>query len=87
MIKNPPANAGEWIQSLGWENPLEEEMATHSTNLAWKNPMDKAARVTVLRSQRIGHNIETKQQQNEEHCIHSRRREGEEITFATSFQV
>ena len=62
-------------------------MATHSTNLAWKNPMDKAARATVLRSQRIGHNLETKQQQNEEHCIHSRRREGEEITFATSFQV
>ena len=60
VIKNPPANAGEWIQSLGWENPLEEEMATHSSNLAWKNPMDKAARASVLRSQRIGHNLATK---------------------------
>jgi len=31
------------IQSLGWEDPLEEEMATHSTILVWKNPMDKGA--------------------------------------------
>ena len=31
------------IQSLGWEDPLEEEMATHSTILAWKNPMDEGA--------------------------------------------
>ena len=27
-----------WVQSLGWEDPLEEEMATHSSNLAWEIP-------------------------------------------------
>ena len=37
-----------WVQSLGWEDPLEKEMVTHSSILAWKNPMDKAAwRATV----------------------------------------
>ena len=29
-----------WVQFLGWEDPLEKEMATHSSILAWKNPMD-----------------------------------------------
>ena len=32
-----------WIQSLGREDPMEKEMATHSTILAWKNPMDRGA--------------------------------------------
>ena len=32
-----------WVQSLAWEDPLEEEMATHSSILAWKNPMDGGA--------------------------------------------
>ena len=38
MVKNPPINsedAGEVGQSLGWEDSLEEEMATHSSTLAW----------------------------------------------------
>ena len=30
-----------WVRSLGWEDPLEEEMATHSSILVWKNPMDR----------------------------------------------
>ena len=40
MVKNPPANAGEetWVRSLGWEDPLEEGMATHSSILAWRIP-------------------------------------------------
>ena len=40
MVKTP-ANAGRpetWVPSLGWEDPLEEEMATHSTILAWEIP-------------------------------------------------
>ena len=37
MVKNPPANA-TWVQSLDWEDPLEEEMATHLSILAWKIP-------------------------------------------------
>ena len=32
-----------WVQSLGQENPLEKEMVTHSSILAWKKPMDKGA--------------------------------------------
>ena len=39
MVKNPLANigdAGDGVQSLGWEDPLEKEMATHSRILAWK---------------------------------------------------
>ena len=49
MVKNPPAIWEIWIQFLGWEDPLEEEMATHSTVLAWRIPMDRGAwRATVL---------------------------------------
>ena len=32
-----------WVQSLGWEDPLENEMAPHSSILVWKNPMDRGA--------------------------------------------
>ena len=38
MVKNPPAMWEAWVQSLGWEDPLEEEMATHSSILAWRIP-------------------------------------------------
>ena len=39
VVKNPPANAGEtWVQSLGQEDPLEKEMANHSSILAWEIP-------------------------------------------------
>ena len=41
MVKNPPANARNaetQVQSLGWEDPLEEEMAAHSRILAWRIP-------------------------------------------------
>ena len=41
VVKNSPANAGDiemWVQSLGQEDPLEEEMATYSSTLAWKIP-------------------------------------------------
>ena len=42
MVKNLPTNAGEerdkQIQSLGWDDPLEKEMATHSSILAWRIP-------------------------------------------------
>ena len=40
-IKNLPAMWETWIQSLGWEDPLEEGMATHSIILAWRIPMDR----------------------------------------------
>ena len=37
-VKRLPAMQGTWIQSLGQEDPLEKEMATHSSTLAWKIP-------------------------------------------------
>ena len=42
-VKNPPATWETWIQSLGGEDPLEEGMATHSSILAWRVPMDRGA--------------------------------------------
>ena len=48
MVKNPPAMHETWVQSLGWEDPLEEGMATHSSILAWRILMDGGAwRATV----------------------------------------
>ena len=38
VVKNPPAIRETWIQSLGWDDPLEKRMATHSSILAWRIP-------------------------------------------------
>ena len=38
VVKNLPVNTDSRVQSLGWEDPLEEEMATHSSILAWTTP-------------------------------------------------
>ena len=43
MIKNLPARRETWVPSLGWEDPLEEGMATHSSILAWRIPRDRGA--------------------------------------------
>ena len=43
MVKNPPAMWETKVQSLGWEDPLEDGMATHSSILAWGIPMDRGA--------------------------------------------
>ena len=43
VVKKLPAMQETWIQSLGWEDPLEEGMATHSSILAWRIPMDRGA--------------------------------------------
>ena len=43
MVKNLPAVLETWIQSLGWEDPLEKGMATHSSILAWRISMDRGA--------------------------------------------
>jgi len=42
-VKNPPAVQETWVQSLGWKEPLEEGMATHSSVLAWRIPLDRGA--------------------------------------------
>ena len=43
MVKRLSAMQETWVRSLGWEDPLEKEMAAHSSILAWKNPMDGGA--------------------------------------------
>ena len=48
MVKKLPAMGETWVQSLGWEDTLEEGMATHSSILAWRIPTDRGAwRATV----------------------------------------
>ena len=42
-VKNPSTMQETWVQSLGWEDPLEEGIATHSSILAWRIPMDRGA--------------------------------------------
>ena len=55
-VKNLPAIWETWIRSLGWEDLLEEGMATHSSILAWRIPMDRGDRwVLSMGSQRVGH--------------------------------
>ena len=46
-MKNLPAMWETWVRSLGWEDPLEEGMATHSSLLAWRIPTDKRRLVTA----------------------------------------
>ena len=54
MVKNPPAMQETWIQSLGQEDPLEKEMATHSSTLAWKIPwMEEPGRLQSVGLQRV----------------------------------
>ena len=43
MVKNLPAMRGTLVRSLGWEDPLEKGMATNSSILAWRIPMDRGA--------------------------------------------
>ena len=58
-VKNPLATQETqeaWVPSLGWEDPLEQEMATHSSILTWKTPwMEERGRLQSMGSQRLGH--------------------------------
>ena len=56
MVKNPPAVQEIWVRSLGWEDPLEEEMATHSGSLAWRIPWtEEPGGLLSTGSQRVRH--------------------------------
>ena len=57
MVKRMPAMWETQVRSLGREDPLEEEMATYSSTLAWKIPWtEEPGRLQSMRSQRVGHN-------------------------------
>ena len=56
MVKNPLAMQETWVRFLGWEDPLEEGMATHSSILAWRiSWTEEPWRVQSMGSQRVGH--------------------------------
>ena len=58
------------VRSLGWEDPLEEEMATHSRVLAWKNPCtEEPGELQSTGSQRVRHNRATEQEQDDKNRI------------------
>ena len=51
LVKNPPAMLETWVQSLGWEDPLEKGKATHFSILTWRIPW-----TVSMGLQRVGHN-------------------------------
>ena len=56
MVKNLPAMRETWVQSQGQEDPLEKEMATHSSILAWRIPwMEEPGRLQSMGSLGVGH--------------------------------
>ena len=70
MVKTRPAlqeTQETRVQSLGWEDPLEKEMVTHSSILAWAIPWtEDPGRLQSIGSQRIGYALVTQRQQAEE---------------------
>ena len=56
LVRNLPAMQETQVTSLGWEDPLEKEMATHSSTLAWKIPRtEKPGGLQSMGSQKVGH--------------------------------
>ena len=56
MVKHLLTMQETWVQSLGQEDPLEKEIATHSSTLAWKIPWkEEPSRLQSMGSQRVGH--------------------------------
>ena len=64
-VKNLPAIWETWVRSLGWKDPLEKEMATHCSILAWKIPWtEEPGRLQFMGLQRVEHDITAKQRQS-----------------------
>ena len=62
LVKNLPTMQETWVRFLDWEDPLEKEMATHSSMLAWRIPWtEEPGRLQSMESQRVGQNLVTKQ--------------------------
>ena len=63
MVKNLPAKQETWVQSLGWEDPLEKKMATHSSILALEIPWtEEPGRLQSMEVTRVRHDLATRQQ-------------------------
>ena len=66
VVKNLPAMQETLVRSLGWEDPLEKGMATHSNILAWRTIWtEEPGGLQSMGSQRVGHDLQTKQQQQQ----------------------
>ena len=64
MVNNPPAMQETWVRSLGLEDPLEKEMATHSNILTWEILWaEEPGRLRSIELQRVEHDLATEQQQ------------------------
>ena len=62
VVRNPPAMQETWVRSLGGEDPLKKELATHFSILAWETPwIEEAGRLQSMGSRRVGHDLATKQ--------------------------
>ena len=60
MVKHLPAMWKTWVRFLGWEDPMEKEMAIHSSTLAWKIPWtEEPDRLQSMGWQRVGHDWAT----------------------------
>ena len=56
MVKHLSIMQETWVQALGWDDPLEKEMAIHSTTFAWKIPWtEEPGRLQSMGLQRVGH--------------------------------
>ena len=70
-VKNPLAMQDTWIQFLGWEDPLEDSMATHSIILAWRIPWtEEPGRLQSMGLQRMGQDWVTKHTQAATWLLH-----------------
>ena len=64
MVKRLSTMRETWVQSLGWEDPLEKEMAIRSSILAWEIPWtEETGGLESMGSQRVRHDLATEQQQ------------------------
>ena len=65
LVKNPRAMQETSVQSLGWEDPLEKDMAIYSSVLAWRILWtEELGRLQSMGSQRVGHDLVIKRQQH-----------------------
>ena len=57
LVKNLPVMQETWVRSLGWEDPLEKGIVTHSSILTWRIPWtEEPGRLWSMGSQRVGYN-------------------------------
>ena len=74
MVKNPPAKQETWVESQGGEDPLEKEIATHSSILAWEIPWtEESGELQSMASQRVKHSLATEQQQQQDVWLWNRK--------------